>query len=192
VRPQGGRRLLLHPAAGHAGAGEDEADRRASDRRRAPALIGRRRRALGAAFVVAFALSACASDAPSSDAGTHDDGDDHAHDEAPAASFPAAEASSEVATTLSDYAFIGLPASVEGPNVLFRATIRGGNEHELVIVADGGATVGAITPFRAGDGERTLAAVLEAGSYTVQCLVKEGTRTHAQLGMRRDLTVEAG
>ena len=45
--------------------------------------------------------------------------------------------------------------------------------------------------FRA-DGERSLAAVLEPGSSTVQCLAKEGTRTHAQLGMRRDLTVEAG
>lgn len=137
-------------------------------------------------------LSGCASGAPSADVGTVEGGDDHAHDDAPAATFPVEQATSEVATTLTDYAFIGLPATVQGPNVLFRATIRGGNEHELVVVSDGGATVGAIKPFRAADGERTLAAVLEPGSYTVQCLVKEGTRTHAQLGMRRDLTVEAG
>ena len=142
--------------------------------------------------MVALVLSGCGSDAPSSAVDAGDDGDDHAHDEAPAATFPAAEATSEVATILSDYAFIGLPASVEGPNVLIRATIRGGNEHELVIISERGATAGAIAPFRAADGERTLAAVLEPGSYRVQCLVKEGTRTHAQLGMRRDLTVVAG
>lgn len=140
---------------------------------------------------MALVLSGCASDAPST-ADARENGDDPAPDDSPAATFPAGEATSEVTTTLSDYALIGLPATVEGPNVLIRATIRGGNEHELVIVSDSGATAGAIAPFRAADGERTLTAVLEPGSYTVQCLVKEGTRTHAQLGMRRDLTVEAG
>lgn len=141
--------------------------------------------------MVAFVLSGCASDAPST---VVDSGDDPApaSEEAPAATFPAGEATSVVTTTLTDYAFIGLPASVGGPNVLIRATIRGRNEHELVVVSDSGATAGAIAPFRAADGERTLAAALEPGRYTVQCLVKEGTRTHAQLGMRRDLTVEAG
>lgn len=142
--------------------------------------------------MVALVLSGCASDGPSKVVDAHDDADDHGHDEAPAATFQVEQATSEVVTTLTDYAFIGLPATVQGPNVLFRATIRGGNEHELVVVSEGGATVGAIKPFRAADGERTLAAVLEPGSYTVQCLVKEGPRTHAQLGMRRDLTVEAG
>ena len=137
-------------------------------------------------------LGGCSAGESTTEDAAAGDGDGHGHDEVTAATFPAAEATSEVVITLSDYAFIGLPASVDGPNVLFRATVRGGNEHELVIVADGGTTVGAITPFRAADGERTLAAVLAPGRYQVRCLVREGTRTHAQLGMRRDLTVEVG
>lgn len=140
----------------------------------------------------ALALAGCGSPTTSDDAGTGDGGDDHGHDAPTAATFPADQATTEVAVTLSDYAFIGLPPTVAGPNVLIRATVRGTNEHELVLVDEGGTTMGAIDPFRAADGERTLAAVLPAGTYRVQCLVKEGTRTHAQLGMRRDLIVEAG
>lgn len=141
--------------------------------------------------MAALAVAGC-GEPTASDAAAGDRGDDHGHEAATAATFPADQATTEVAVTLSDYAFIGLPPTVGGPNVLFRVTVRGTNEHELVIVDGDGTTRGAIDPVRAADGEQTLAVVLPAGTYRVQCLVKEGTRTHAQLGMRRDLTVEAG
>jgi hypothetical protein len=142
-------------------------------------------------LAVALGGAGCAVDERSADDVTHDDaGDDR--DGPTVVTFPIDQATSEVMTTLTDYAFVGLPSAVEGPNVLFRATVRGGKAHELVVVDAEGRMRAAIGPFRAADGERVLAAVLDPGRYTVQCLVKEGTRTHAQLGMRRDLTVEAG
>lgn len=120
-----------------------------------------------------------------SGAGEHE----HDHpDTAPA--FEREDATVEVETTLRDYAFVGIPATVRGPKVFFEATIAGSNSHELDIVGADGESRGTIPPFKAGAGEQTLAVELEPGRYVVQCLVREGTRTHAQLGMRQELVVE--
>ena len=159
----------------------------------------RRRDACALALVaLASLVGACGGDedvAPtgsSEDAGGHSDGgDDHGHgdDAAPKVTFADGEANAEVETTLRDYGFIGIPASVTGPNVRFTASVRGSNRHELDIVDAEGERLGVTPPFEASDGERTLDVVLQPGTYTVQCLVKEGSRTHAQLGMRQELTV---
>lgn len=129
---------------------------------------------------------------PTADAGRGDDDeDDHGHaDEAPPVTFGADEVDTTLTLTLRDYGFIGIPARVAGPNVRFVATIRGSNRHELDVRDGEGRTVAALPPFAAGDGERTLDAALAPGTYSLQCLVKEGTRTHAQMGMRQDLVVD--
>jgi len=145
---------------------------------------------------VLVGLAACGGEdaADSAGGGGHDH--DHAEEEASAAAaddsppaFDKAAATTVVETTLRDYAFVGIPPTVQGPNVFFEATIAGSNTHELEVVDASGASVDEIPPHRKGPA-RTLAVVLEPGTYTVQCLVKEGTRTHAQLGMKTTLTVQ--
>lgn len=110
-------------------------------------------------------------------------------DENTAPAFEEEAATTKIAVTLQDFAFVGLPGSAKGPNVLFEATVKGSNEHELVIHDAGGATVGVLQPFRSGRTKK-LAAALPPGTYTVLCLVKEGQKAHADLGMRAELRVE--
>lgn len=102
--------------------------------------------------------------------------------------FAAKEATSTIDVTLQDYAFVGLPATTKGPNVLFKAKVTGGNMHELRVLKSDGTVVGDIPPFDSGT--RTLAVTLAPGTYVVDCPVKEGVKTHADLGMRAELTVE--
>ncbi len=109
------------------------------------------------------------------------------HAGAPAA-FGEAEADTVVEVTLQDHAFVGIPASLEGPKVFFKATNKGPSEHELEIVDSSGKPVGeieAMPPGRSG----TLALELEPGTYTAQCLVEEEGRTHAELGMKTTFQV---
>lgn len=98
-------------------------------------------------------------------------------------------ATATVDVTLRDYAFVGLPPSVQGPNVLFAAKIRGSNTHEFEVVGPDAMRVGRIPAFE-GTETKSLAVVLVPGSYSVRCLVKEGSKTHAELGMRARFTVE--
>ena len=122
-------------------------------------------------------------------------GGDHDHaDETPGTTpatqpaFAEDDATTKLDVVLQDYAFVGVPESVAGENVLFRASIKGGNTHELEIVDENGEAVGEIAAFKA-PAEHALAVVLEAGTYTLQCLIEEGSRTHAQLGMKTSFTV---
>jgi hypothetical protein len=118
------------------------------------------------------------------------DGHEHAHDDTTSVTFGADDADTTLTVTLRDYGFVGIPSRVSGPNVRFVATIRGSNRHEIDVLAADGESVAVLPPFATGDGDRTLDAVLPPGTYSVQCRVKEGTRTHAQLGMRQDLVVD--
>lgn len=157
-----------------------------------------RRLVLSIGAVLLVATGACGSDddpgggaEASGEADASDHGDEVApHDDGDAAplAFPEAEATTVVQTTLRDYAFVGVPMSVAGPNVLFKAKVAGSNTHELEVIDAGGEAVEEISGFKAG-ATRQLAVVLTPGTYTVRCLIKEGTRTHAQLGMRQELTV---
>ena len=139
-------------------------------------------------LALAASLGACgggeAGDDGSGQAGTGGDG----ATAGPVPTFPSGNVSTTLEVVLRDYAFVGIPATVGGPNVLFEAKVRGSNEHELVLDDGAGARVGGLSPFRAGT-TRRLAAVLAPGTYTAVCLVKEGARTHADLGMRTTFTV---
>lgn len=102
--------------------------------------------------------------------------------------FAIGEATTTLDVTLQDYVIVGVGSTVRGPNVAFTATVRGGNLHELEVVDDAGDVVGGTGTFRKGT-TRTLAVTLAPGTYGLQCLVTEATRTHAQMGMRRTITV---
>lgn len=111
----------------------------------------------------------------------------HAHGEAEH-EFEDGEEHSTVALTMKDFAFEGVPAETKGENVLFEARVTAG-EHELEVLDAGGKALGEIEPFKTGDGTKELALKLEPGTYTLQCLVDEGARTHKELGMVATLTV---
>ena len=124
-------------------------------------------------------------------------GDGHDHGDAGAATtastappFTKAEADTAVDVVLQDYAFVGIPDEVVGPNVHLTASIKGSNFHELLLDDESGELVEDLRPFKR-PARQSLAVVLEPGTYTVECLVKEGSRTHAELGMRKTFTVTA-
>lgn len=113
----------------------------------------------------------------------------HEHGQGAVASFSKSEADSQVAVTLTDYA-IAMPATVKGKKVFFEATNGGAAEHELLVVDDHGDELGGIEPFAKAAGQKTVALELEPGSYKAVCLVKEGAKTHQELGMEASFTVE--
>lgn len=99
------------------------------------------------------------------------------------ATFGEAEADTKVEVTLQDHTFVGIPDSLKGPKVFFKATNRGPADHELEILDSSGKRVNEIEAMSPGR-SATLAVELEHGSYTAQCLVETGGKTHAELGMR--------
>ena len=82
------------------------------------------------------------------------------------------------------------PDRPRSESVLFKASLKGGGPHELRIADASGQTVGAIPSF-GGTATKELAVELPAGTYTAVCLLSEGARTHADLGMKQTFTVSA-
>jgi hypothetical protein len=119
--------------------------------------------------------------------GTHTGSASATGTEAPA--FKESEADTVVDVTLKDFAFDGLPRTVTGPKVFFKATNAGPADHELEILDEDGEALGeieAMAMVRSG----TLALELEPGTYTAQCLVETDGKTHAEMGMTATFTVE--
>ena len=130
--------------------------------------------------------SGSVSGSSSSAGGEH--GGEHSEEKDSEAAFASGEETTAVDVTLQDYAFVGIPATVQGPNVLFKASIEGGSTHELYVVDAADEKIGEIHGFKAGT-TKELAVVLKPGTYTLQCEIKEGSKTHAELGMKQTLTV---
>ena len=105
------------------------------------------------------------------------------------ASFPRSEADTAVDATMRDHVFAGIPATVKGPKVFFDVKNEGPRQHEFLVAHADGKAAAEIEPYDTGRTE-TLAAELPPGTYKVRCLVQEGDKTHADLGMETTFTVE--
>ena len=112
----------------------------------------------------------------------------HAHEEeATAKTIPASEAEATVDVVLKDFEIEGLPETIEGHKVLFKAKNDGPTEHELVI-KKGSKELAAIKGLNSGEtGE--VALELESGKYTAVCLIGSGGARHDKLGMVVNFTV---
>jgi uncharacterized cupredoxin-like copper-binding protein len=115
---------------------------------------------------------------------------DHAHSDAGSTTtaFSRAKASAKIDLDLVDFSFVGMPAQASGPTLFFTAVNKGPSEHEIVIADQDGKELAAVKPFAKGD-KRDLAVELQPGTYVIQCLVKQGDQTHAQLGMKNTFVV---
>jgi hypothetical protein len=137
------------------------------------------------AALLLLALVACGD---SSDGGDQSSGNEHAHDHPPAAKFTEEEADTRAEVSLKDFEFVGLPPTLKGPKVYLTLVNVGAVQHEMMVIGPDGKPVAAASPFPTGN-NKTLAAELPPGSYMVECRIKEGDKTHAELGMRTALTV---
>lgn len=118
-----------------------------------------------------------------------------------------AQADETVAVTLDEYSFELDPPEAQAGIVTFEADNVGSEDHELAFLPGGGdvpltddgkpdedalAEAGAFELEAFGPGQTCDATYeLDPGTYTLFCIVEtaEG-RTHASLGMRRELTVK--
>jgi uncharacterized cupredoxin-like copper-binding protein len=117
-----------------------------------------------------------------STSGTH--ADEH---ETTAKTIPASEAEATVDVVLKDFSIEGIPGTVAGHKILFKAKNEGPTEHELVI-KKGSKEIAEIEGLDAGEGGE-LALELESGKYTAVCLIGSGGARHDKLGMVVNFTV---
>jgi plastocyanin len=111
-------------------------------------------------------------------------------EEEAAEAFDPSDADTVAAYTLVDFEFQG-PTNVKGPNVLFTAENKGTQDHELELLDEAGEAVGEVEAFSPGAEAEPLAAVLEPGTYTIQCILEtEEGEVHKDLGMVATLMVE--
>ena len=117
-----------------------------------------------------------------SGSGTH--AEEH---ETTAKTIPASEAEVTVDVVLKDFEFEGIPATIDGHKILFKAKNEGPTEHELVIMK-GSKEIAEIEDLDNGEtGE--LALELEPGRYTAACHIGSGGARHDKLGMVFNFTV---
>lgn len=115
---------------------------------------------------------------------------DETTEEEAAKAFDPSDADTVADYTLVDFEIQG-PTTVKGPNVLFDAENKGTQDHELEILDESGEAVGEVEAFSPGADAEPLAAVLEPGTYTMQCILEtEDGKVHKDLGMVATLTVE--
>jgi hypothetical protein len=148
---------------------------------------------VGVALSLGLALAACgdgsgSGSASASGSGSGTGSGSGAGGEEEELAFPESEATTVLDVTLQDYAFVGIPASVQGPKVFFKTTIKGSSTHELEILDAEGDAVDEIEAYE-GSETKEMALKLAPGTYTAQCLVEEGAKTHKQLGMTQTFTV---
>ena len=103
--------------------------------------------------------------------------------------FAESDADTVVEVRFVDFRFEGIPRTVKGPKVFFEAENEGKHPHELEILDASGEAVDELPEIAAGK-SGVLAVELEPGTYTIQCLVEEDGKPHADLGMKTTFTVE--
>jgi uncharacterized cupredoxin-like copper-binding protein len=102
--------------------------------------------------------------------------------------FKAADATATVEVKAHEYVFDGIPATpITGPRVLFTVHNTGTVDHEFEVVGADGEPVADIHVDKGKTG--TLAVKLKPGTYTAECMLKTGSKTHASLGMKTAFTV---
>ena len=102
--------------------------------------------------------------------------------------FPSNEANTVVQVEAVEYAYkLSVPQAV-GPKVYFIVKNAGTIQHEFEILGPDGKAVDEIPAFDK-DTTKNLAVELKPGTYTFQCLLKTGDKTHASLGMTTKYTV---
>ena len=104
--------------------------------------------------------------------------------------FSEGEADSVLSYLLVDYS-IGGDSQAKGPKVLLKAANAGSQYHELEVIDGQGERVGRVPPFPVGMTLRPLYLKLKAGTYTLQCTVKnQDGKVHRDLGMTTKLVVQ--
>ncbi len=104
--------------------------------------------------------------------------------------FSEDEADSVLSYLLVDYS-IGGDSQAKGPKVLFKVANAGSQNHELEVIDGQGERVGAVPPFPVGATIKPLYLELEAGTYTLQCTLKNADgKVHRDLGMTTKLVVQ--
>jgi hypothetical protein len=87
-----------------------------------------------------------------------------------------------------EFAFDGTPPSVPAGDVDFTIRNRGALTHQLIVVGADGEPAAEADGIRPG-ATRSLSVRLRPGHWTIVCMLKQGARTHADLGMRADFAV---
>jgi plastocyanin len=107
--------------------------------------------------------------------------------EAPA--FEEADADAVLEYSLVDYRFEG-PEEVAGHKIFFKAVNNGTEDHELEVLDASGEPLGEVEAMPP-DEEGSAAIELEAGTYTLQCILETADgKVHRDLGMVAELVVE--
>jgi uncharacterized cupredoxin-like copper-binding protein len=110
----------------------------------------------------------------------------HGEDRPGIVTAPAMHTSVDVAAR--EFAFDGTPASVPAGDVDFTIRNVGALTHQLIVVGADGEPAVEVSEIRPG-ATGPLSVRLRPGRWTIVCMLKQGARTHADLGMRADLTV---
>lgn len=103
------------------------------------------------------------------------------------APFEEGDATAKATVAARDFAFEGVPAQMKGEKVFFKVTNNGSMQHEFYVVGADGEPVFE-THIEKGS-SKDVAVELKAGSYTIECRIKTGNQTHADIGMKAPLTV---
>jgi len=107
--------------------------------------------------------------------------------EAPA--FEEDDADAVLEYSLLDYRFEG-PTEVDGHEIFFKAVNDGTEDHELEVLDADGEPLGEVEAMPPGE-EGSAAIALEAGTYTLQCILETADgKVHRDLGMVAELVVQ--
>ncbi|HEV7887161.1 MAG TPA: hypothetical protein VGO92_06350 [Acidimicrobiales bacterium] len=111
----------------------------------------------------------------------------HAGESTTTTVFAASAADVKLDLTAREYAWGGMPPTVTGGKAFFTVKNDGKDEHEFELLGPDGEPA---VETHVKPGKAVSAAVaLTPGKWTLTCMIKEGKKTHADLGMQTEFTV---